>query len=64
MRIICTVHDITEHKALEGRLEYQAYHDELTDLPNRRLFMDRLRQALRRTMRRRGAVRWRCCIWT
>jgi diguanylate cyclase (GGDEF)-like protein/PAS domain S-box-containing protein len=53
LRIIGTVHDITEHKALEKRLEYQAYHDELTDLPNRRLFIERLKQALRRTRRRR-----------
>ena len=53
LRMIGTVHDITEHKALEGRLEYQAYHDELTDLPNRRLFIERLKQALRRTSRRR-----------
>jgi diguanylate cyclase (GGDEF)-like protein/PAS domain S-box-containing protein len=44
-------YDLTERKALEERLHYQAYHDPLTDLPNRRLFMDRLGQALRRTMR-------------
>ncbi len=54
LRMIGTVHDITEQKALEGRLEYQAFHDELTGLPNRRLFMDRLKQALRRTRRRQG----------
>jgi diguanylate cyclase (GGDEF)-like protein len=52
--MIGTVHDITEQKTLEGRLEYQAYHDELTELPNRRLFVDRLKQALRRNRRRRG----------
>jgi diguanylate cyclase (GGDEF)-like protein/PAS domain S-box-containing protein len=44
-------YDLTERKALEERLQYQAFHDYLTDLPNRRLFMDRLGQALRRTMR-------------
>jgi diguanylate cyclase (GGDEF)-like protein len=44
-------YDLTERKALEERLHYQALHDPLTDLPNRRLFMDRLGQALRRTMR-------------
>jgi diguanylate cyclase (GGDEF)-like protein/PAS domain S-box-containing protein len=53
LRMFGTVHDITEHKALEGRLEHQAFHDLLTELPNRRLFMDRLKQALRRTRRRR-----------
>jgi diguanylate cyclase (GGDEF)-like protein len=44
-------YDLTERKALEKRLEHQAFHDPLTDLPNRRLFMDRLGQALRRTRR-------------
>ena len=44
-------YDLTERKALEERLHYQALHDPLTDLPNRRLFMDRLGQALRRTRR-------------
>jgi diguanylate cyclase (GGDEF)-like protein/PAS domain S-box-containing protein len=56
LQMIGTVHDITERKALEERLEHQAFHDLLTDLPNRRLFVDRLGQALRRT-RRRGKRR-------
>lgn len=47
--------DITERKALEEKLEYQAFHDALTGLPNRALFMDRLKQALAR-MRRRDAT--------
>jgi diguanylate cyclase (GGDEF)-like protein/PAS domain S-box-containing protein len=47
LRIIGTIHDITEQKALEERLHYQAFHDPLTDLPNRRLFMDRLKRALK-----------------
>jgi diguanylate cyclase (GGDEF)-like protein/PAS domain S-box-containing protein len=41
--------DITERKSLEDQLEYRAFHDHLTDLPNRRLFLDRLHQALERT---------------
>jgi diguanylate cyclase (GGDEF)-like protein/PAS domain S-box-containing protein len=44
--------DITERKFLEDQLEYRAFHDHLTDLPNRRLFLDRLHQALDRTRRR------------
>ena len=51
--IIGVYTDLTERKRMEERLEYQAFHDLLTDLPNRRLFMDRLRQTLRRTERRR-----------
>jgi diguanylate cyclase (GGDEF)-like protein/PAS domain S-box-containing protein len=53
LRIIGTVHDITEYKALQERLQYQAFHDPLTNLPNRRLFVDRLKVALGRTSRRK-----------
>jgi diguanylate cyclase (GGDEF)-like protein/PAS domain S-box-containing protein len=49
-------YDLTERKALEERLHYQAFHDSLTDLPNRQLFMDRLGQALRRTRRYHNQV--------
>lgn len=34
-------HDITERKELEQRLNFMAYHDELTELPNRTLLADR-----------------------
>jgi len=54
LRMVGTVHDVTERKALEGQLEYRVLHDPLTDLPNRTLFVDRLGQALRRTRRQRG----------
>jgi diguanylate cyclase (GGDEF)-like protein len=37
-------------------LEYQAFHDPLTGLPNRALFLDRVQHALRRTFRRGGTV--------
>ncbi len=39
-------HDITERKLMEDRVEHMAYHDTLTDLPNRYLFIDRLQQAI------------------
>ena len=51
---VSKITDITERKEAEKRLKYQATHDLLTDLPNRHLFMDRLKRALRLTRRRRG----------
>jgi diguanylate cyclase (GGDEF)-like protein/PAS domain S-box-containing protein len=44
--------DITERKTLEEELRHRAFHDLLTDLPNRHLFMDRLGRTLNRTRRR------------
>jgi diguanylate cyclase (GGDEF)-like protein/PAS domain S-box-containing protein len=48
---VSQIQDISQRKVLEERLEHRAFHDSLTDLPNRQLFMDRLGQALRRTRR-------------
>jgi diguanylate cyclase (GGDEF)-like protein/PAS domain S-box-containing protein len=45
--------DVTEHRRAEERLRYQAYHDDLTGLPNRLLFADRFAQALE-SARRNG----------
>ena len=46
---------------LQDQLHHQAYHDPLTDLPNRSLFMERSRSALarRRPARRRAVHRRR-----
>lgn len=38
--------DITQKKAAQDKVSYLAYHDALTNLPNRTLFMDRFQQAL------------------
>jgi diguanylate cyclase (GGDEF)-like protein/PAS domain S-box-containing protein len=46
--------DISERKALEAELERRASHDPLTCLPNRDAFVDRLRQTLLRTRRRKS----------
>ena len=43
---VVTFKDITQRKQLEEKIKYHAYHDSLTDLPNRVLFKDRLDQAL------------------
>ena len=39
-------HDITERKRTEQQLNYMATHDPLTGLPNRMLFIDRLKMGL------------------
>lgn len=43
--------DITQAKEQQQNLEHMAYHDPLTQLPNRTLFSDRLQQALARADR-------------
>ena len=41
-----TLIDITDRKHAQEQMEYQAYHDALTGLPNRLLFRDRITVAL------------------
>jgi diguanylate cyclase (GGDEF)-like protein/PAS domain S-box-containing protein len=48
--------DITERKRVEEALEHQALHDMVTDLPNRTLLRDRLRQAILAARRRSAKV--------
>jgi diguanylate cyclase (GGDEF)-like protein/PAS domain S-box-containing protein len=45
--------DITERRRAEEKVEFQAYHDALTGLPNRRLLRDRLAVAQAHASRRR-----------
>jgi diguanylate cyclase (GGDEF)-like protein/PAS domain S-box-containing protein len=53
-----TWRDITERKASADKIERLAFYDPLTDLPNRRLVLDRLEQALSASSRhhRYGAL--------
>ena len=44
--------DITERKRAEAMISYHAYHDILTDLPNRMLFKDRLGLAIMQAKRK------------
>ena len=49
--VLVNVHDITHRKVAELELTHRAFHDGLTGLANRVLFVDRTEQALRRTAR-------------
>ncbi len=50
-RIHSTVVDISDRKRAEEQIEFHAYHDVLTMLPNRKLFTDRLSHSLSRARR-------------
>ena len=49
-----TMIDITERKEAERQIEHLAFYDLLTGLPNRRLFVDRLQQAMAGSARSRS----------
>ena len=46
VRLVGTLTDVTEFKTAEERLLHDAVHDNLTGLPNRQLFIDRLESVL------------------
>jgi diguanylate cyclase (GGDEF)-like protein len=54
--VIGTYEDITERKVAEERVQYLAYCDALTGLPNRTLLQDRLSKALASARRRKDKV--------
>lgn len=49
--VLATYTDITERKQAEQTIAFQANYDELTKLPNRRLFQDRLDQQTKHAIR-------------
>jgi diguanylate cyclase (GGDEF)-like protein/PAS domain S-box-containing protein len=52
LHLILQVQDITDRKLAEERLQHDAFHDALTGLPNRAMFLDHLRLAIARRSRR------------
>ncbi len=58
-KLVIVNRDVTERKRAEERAEHNSFHDLLTGLPNRQLFLDRLQHAVSRAQRdetRRFAV--------
>jgi len=53
IRYVAVFHDITEMRRKDEHIHHLALHDALTGLPNRELLMERLNQALVRSLRER-----------
>ena len=54
--LIYQIQDITDRKQAEEKLLHDAFHDALTGLPNRALFMDHLKLAIARLQRRENQI--------
>ena len=50
-QVVALVRDITERKQADEQIAFLAYHDNLTGLPNNRLFKDRLQQSISHAQR-------------
>ena len=53
-KLVIVNRDITERKRAEEQLEHNLFHDPLTGLPNRRLFLDRLQYSFARSRKSSG----------
>ncbi len=56
LRIVGVNYDLTEQKHIQQELDKMAFYDRLTNLPNRRLFEDRLHQAIALAQREQRKV--------
>jgi diguanylate cyclase (GGDEF)-like protein/PAS domain S-box-containing protein len=54
--IVLNARDISERKAFEEQLAHQAFHDPVTNLANRALFVERVRHAIAQSLRDHQAL--------
>jgi diguanylate cyclase (GGDEF)-like protein/PAS domain S-box-containing protein len=54
--IVLNARDISERKVFEEQLTHQAFHDPVTSLPNRALFVERVRHAVGRARREKNKL--------
>ena len=50
-RIIIVSRDVMERKTLQEKLNHMAYHDALTDLPNRMYFQDKVEETIKHSLK-------------
>ena len=56
VHFVAHIEDITQHKIQVAEIEHLAYHDTLTNLPNRRVVLDGLNQAMLRAQREKNMI--------